>query len=133
MSGRHYYTDEKNAQIVIALLKAYGIKHLILSPGATNDCFVLSVQDDPFFKLYSAAEYGVCDICEVSNYVECLTALLKVALRYCRRKLVFRLTYVGAPRDKDKWIVKNCFHRQSKLVCNPFSYSCKDEEIRNAA
>lgn len=33
MSGKHYYTDEKNAQIVIVLLKAYGIKHLILSPG----------------------------------------------------------------------------------------------------
>ena len=49
MIGKHYYTDEKNAQIVIALLKAYGIKHLILSPGATNDCFVLSVQGDPFF------------------------------------------------------------------------------------
>ena len=24
MSGKHYYTDEKNAQIVIALLKAHG-------------------------------------------------------------------------------------------------------------
>ena len=56
MSGKHYYTDEKNAQIVIALLKAYGIKHLILSPGATNDCFVLSVQGDPFFRLYSAVD-----------------------------------------------------------------------------
>ena len=56
MSQKHYYTDEKNAQIVIALLKAYGIKHLILSPGATNDCFVLSVQGDPFFKLYSAVD-----------------------------------------------------------------------------
>ena len=25
MSGKHYYTDEKNAQIVIALLKAHGV------------------------------------------------------------------------------------------------------------
>ena len=25
MSQKHYYTDEKNAQIVIALLKAHGV------------------------------------------------------------------------------------------------------------
>ena len=56
MSQKHYYTDEKNAQIVIALLKAHGIRNLIISPGATNDCFVLSVQGDPFFKLYSAVD-----------------------------------------------------------------------------
>lgn len=80
-----------------------------------------------------AAEYSVCDICAVGNDVECLNALLKAALRYCRRKLAYRLTYVGAPHDKDKWIVKNCLHRQSKLVCNPFSYSCRNEETLKAA
>ena len=26
MDNKHYYTDEKNAQIVIARLKAYGIR-----------------------------------------------------------------------------------------------------------
>ena len=79
-----------------------------------------------------AAEYSVCDICAVGNDVECLNALLRAALRYCRRKLANRLTYVGAPRDKERWIVKKCFHRQYKLKCNPFSYSCKDEEILKA-
>ena len=29
MIGKHYYTDEKNAQIVIALLKAHGIRKVI--------------------------------------------------------------------------------------------------------
>lgn len=33
---KHYHTDEKNAQIVIALLKAYGIKRVIVSPGTTH-------------------------------------------------------------------------------------------------
>ena len=56
MEQKHYYTDEKNAQIVIALLKAHGIKDIVISPGATNDCFVLSVQDDPDFNLYSAVD-----------------------------------------------------------------------------
>ena len=51
MEKKHYYTDERNAQIVIALLKAHGVRDLIISPGATNDCFVLSVQDDPDFTL----------------------------------------------------------------------------------
>lgn len=79
-----------------------------------------------------AAEYGICDICAVGNDVKCLNALLRAALRYCRRKLALQLTYVGAPRDKDKWIVKKSFHRQYKLSCNPFSYSCKDDEILKA-
>ena len=52
----HYYTDEKNAQIVIALLKAHGIRDIVISPGATNDRFVLSVQGDPDFQLYSAVD-----------------------------------------------------------------------------
>ena len=32
MSGKHYYTDEKNAQNVIALLKAHGIRKGIANP-----------------------------------------------------------------------------------------------------
>lgn len=50
------YTDEKQAQIVIHLLKAHGIKHVIASPGATNLTFVGSIQTDPFFKVYSAVD-----------------------------------------------------------------------------
>ena len=56
MSSKHYYTDEKNTQIVIALLKAHGIRDVVISPGATNDRFVLSVQGDPDFNLYSAVD-----------------------------------------------------------------------------
>lgn len=50
------YSDEKQAQIVIALLKAHGIKRVIASPGATNITFVGSVQNDPFFSVYSAVD-----------------------------------------------------------------------------
>lgn len=50
------YTDEKQAQIVIALLKGHGIRHVIASPGATNLGFVGSIQTDPFFKVYSAVD-----------------------------------------------------------------------------
>jgi len=51
-----FYTDEKNALIIIALLKENGIKRVIASPGATNVTFVASVQYDPFFEVYSAAD-----------------------------------------------------------------------------
>ena len=36
MSGKHDYTDEKTAQIVIALLKAHGIRKVIANPETTN-------------------------------------------------------------------------------------------------
>ena len=72
MEKKHYYTDERNALIVIALLKAHGIKDIVISPGATNDCFVLSVQDDPDFNLYSAVDerhagYLACGIAQMSG------------------------------------------------------------------
>lgn len=50
------YTDEKNAQIVIALLKHHGIKRIVASPGATNVTFVRSVQIDSFFTVYSSVD-----------------------------------------------------------------------------
>ena len=31
-----FYTDERNVQILIALLKKHGIKHIVASPGSTN-------------------------------------------------------------------------------------------------
>lgn len=51
-----YYSSERNVQIVLALLKANRIRKIIASPGATNITFVGSVQNDPYFEVYSAAE-----------------------------------------------------------------------------
>lgn len=51
-----YYTDEKNAQIVIALLKKHGINQIIASPGTTNIPIVGSVQNDPFFTVFSSVD-----------------------------------------------------------------------------
>ena len=50
------YTDERNAQILISLMKKNGIKKVVASPGATNICFVASLQYDPYFEIYSAAD-----------------------------------------------------------------------------
>lgn len=53
------YTDERNAQIVIQLLKENNISKVVASPGTTNACFVASLQGDPFFEIYSAPEERV--------------------------------------------------------------------------
>ena len=64
---RIHYSAEKNVQILIALLKAHKIRKVIASPGSTNICFVASVQNDPFFEIYScvderSAAYMACGI-----------------------------------------------------------------------
>ncbi len=52
----YFYTDEKNAQIILYLLKAHNIRHIIASPGSTNTSLVASLQQDPFFKMYSSVD-----------------------------------------------------------------------------
>ena len=50
------YTRLENVRIVIALLKEYNIKHLVLSAGQSNYPFVHSVENDPFFTCYSVVD-----------------------------------------------------------------------------
>lgn len=50
------YTDEKNVQILLSLLKANGIKRIVASPGSSNSPFVASVQFDKFFEVYSSVD-----------------------------------------------------------------------------
>lgn len=51
-----HYTAEKNVQMLVYLMKAHGIKKVIASPGTTNVTFVASLQQDPYFEMYSAAD-----------------------------------------------------------------------------
>ena len=51
-----YYTNEKNAQIIIALLKKHGIRKVVASAGTTNMALVGSMQYDPFFEMYSSVD-----------------------------------------------------------------------------
>ena len=63
METKKYYTDERNVQIVIYLLKAHGIRKVIASPGNTNMTFVGSIQNDPFFEIYSVVDEHEHDVC----------------------------------------------------------------------
>jgi len=51
-----HYTKERNVQILISLLKAHGIKRVIASPGTTNMTFVGSIQNDPYFQIWSSVD-----------------------------------------------------------------------------
>jgi 2-succinyl-5-enolpyruvyl-6-hydroxy-3-cyclohexene-1-carboxylate synthase len=67
-----YYTDEKNAQVVIALLKEHGIRKVIASPGTTNMAITGSMQNDPYFEMYSSvdersAAYMACGLAAESG------------------------------------------------------------------
>ncbi|HGN0869674.1 TPA: thiamine pyrophosphate-binding protein [Providencia alcalifaciens] len=53
---KFYSTLEKNALIVISLLKAHGIRYVIASPGTTNNALIGSIQKDPFFTIYSSVD-----------------------------------------------------------------------------
>jgi 2-succinyl-5-enolpyruvyl-6-hydroxy-3-cyclohexene-1-carboxylate synthase len=67
-----FYTDEKNALIIIGLLKANGIRKVIASPGTTNMALIGSMQHDPYFDLYSSvdersAAYMACGLAHESG------------------------------------------------------------------
>ena len=49
-------STEYNIQLIIACLKFYNIQDIVICPGTTNTSFVYSVQDDPFFNLFSCVD-----------------------------------------------------------------------------
>lgn len=51
-----FFTNEKNTLILISLLKAHGIRNIVASPGSTNTAFVGSIQNDPFFRVFSSVD-----------------------------------------------------------------------------
>lgn len=51
-----HYTTERAQQIIIALLKAHGIRKVVASPGTTNVTLVGSMQNDPWFEMYSSVD-----------------------------------------------------------------------------
>lgn len=81
-----FYSNERNIQIVISLLKANGIKKIVASPGATNFSFVGSLQNDPWFEIYSSvdersAAYIACGLAAESGEPVVLTCTGSTASR----------------------------------------------------
>lgn len=81
-----YYTVEKHTQILIALMKFHGVRKIVASPGATNICFIGSLQNDPYFEIYSSvdersAAYIACGLAAESGEPVALTCTGSTASR----------------------------------------------------
>lgn len=50
------YSNDKNAQILLSLMKAHNIRKIIASPGTTNIAIVGSMQHDEYFEMYSCVD-----------------------------------------------------------------------------
>lgn len=50
------YSNDKNALILLALMKAHNIRKVIASPGTTNIAIVGSMQHDEYFEMYSCVD-----------------------------------------------------------------------------
>lgn len=76
------YSAERNVQMLLSLMKAFKIKKVIVSPGATNVPFVASMQQDPFFEMYSCVDersaaymaVGMADECGEPIVLSCTGA-----------------------------------------------------------
>lgn len=83
---KKYYTDELNVQMIVALLKAHGIKYVVASPGSANSPLVASLQYDQYFTMYSAvdersAAYLACGIASQAGAPVVLTCTGATASR----------------------------------------------------
>lgn len=81
-----YYSSEKNVLILIALMKAHGIKKIVASPGTTNVCLVASLCSDPWFEMYSSidersAAYLACGLAAESGEPVALSCTQATASR----------------------------------------------------
>ena len=68
----NFYSAERNVQMLIYLMKMQGVKKVVVSPGATNVTVVASLQQDPWFEMYSAvdersAAYMACGLADESG------------------------------------------------------------------
>jgi len=80
------YTNEKHALMVLSLLKAHGVRKIVVSPGSTNIPISGSVQQDSFFEVYSSvdersAAYMACGLAEASGEMVALSCTGATASR----------------------------------------------------
>lgn len=66
------YSDERSIQMLVRLMKEHGVRRVVASPGTTNIGFVASVQQDPWFEVYSSvdersAAYVACGLAAESG------------------------------------------------------------------
>lgn len=78
------YTNVRNVQILISLLKQFNIKYFVNSPGTRNTPLVHSIEEDSFFKCYSivderSAAYFALGLSESLDEPVCVTCTAATA------------------------------------------------------
>ncbi len=148
MKKELYYTVEQNVLIFISLLKKFGIKRIIVSPGTTNFTFVGSVQNDDFFILYSSADersaaYLACGMAAESGEPVVITCTGATASRnylpalteayYRKLSIIAVMSHCGVdyignliPQQIDRRIAPSDTFVE-KIVLNPI-YDSRDEQ-----
>ena len=96
------YTNEKNIQMLIYLLKVNDIKKIIVNPGTMNMSFVASVQNDDFFEMYSCVDersacYMACGLAAESGDPVVLTCTGATASRNYMPGLTEAFYFPGNP------------------------------------
>ena len=139
-----YYSNERNVQILIALLKEHGIKRVIASPGSTNVTFVGSLQQDPWFEMYScvderSAAYMACGMAAESGEPVVLSCTGATASRnyfpalteaYYRKLPVLAVT---STQDESKighlvtQVIDRSCQPNDTVVCSVHLQTVKDE------
>lgn len=139
----NYYSKELNVQMLIFLLKKHNISHIIASPGVKNFNFIGSLQHDPFFKIYSAADersaaYIACGMAvELNapvvlsctgatasrNYLPALTEAYyrKIPILAVTSMSHFAETYQNIPQNIDRSVIPNDVAKYSvniPTICN---------------
>ncbi len=82
----YYYSTNRNVQLLVALLKAHGIRKVVASPGTTNMELVGSLQHDGAFQMYScvderSAAYLACGLSAESGEPVVITCTEATASR----------------------------------------------------
>ncbi len=80
------YTEERNVQMIIYLMKQYGVYNVIACPGAGNITLIASLQSDPFFKIISvvderSAVYMACGLAQETGSPVAISVTNNVAIR----------------------------------------------------
>lgn len=140
-----HYTNERNVQMILALLKENGIKKVIASPGATNESIVGSMQNDPYFEMYScvderSAAYMACGLAAESGEVVVLSCTGATSSRdympglteaYYRHLPILAITS-SMPTNRIGHLYPQCTNRSTPPAdCVKKSYcieSIKDED-----
>lgn len=137
------YVNESNTLQLIALLKKHNIKKIVASPGNTNISFIGSIQDDPFFQIYScvderSAAYIACGLSEESNESVVLSCTGATAARnypsglteaFYRKLPIVAITSSQAfgrvgqlfPQFTDRNVISNDVAKESVQIPYPYS------------